>query len=99
MARFVTYDRQSAERFFRHYRDGLGPDFQPLIDGLLDCCRGVIDALSPARNADTAESLISTPNGRAELVAQIRAAAEADLKMLALVQQLHDRLPTDEPVT
>lgn len=99
MGRFVTYDRQSAERFFRHYRDGLGPDFQPLIDGLLDCCRGVIDALSPARNAETAESLISTPNGRAELVAQIRAAAQADRKMLALVQQLHDRLPADEPVT
>ena len=99
MARFVSYDRQSAERFFQHYRDGLGPDFQPLIDGLLECCRGVIGALGPARNAETVESLISTPNGRAELLAQVRAAAEADRKMLGLVQQLHDRLPADGPVT
>lgn len=92
MARFVTYDRESAERFFQHYRDGLGPDFQPLIDGLLACCRRLIDALAPARDADTVEKLICTARGGDELIAGVRAAQQADREMLALVEQLDQRL-------
>jgi hypothetical protein len=92
MARFVTYDRQSAERFFQHYRDGLGPDYQPLIDGLLACCRKLIEVLAPARDADAVEKLIRTPSGCDELIAGVRAAQQADREMLALVEQLDERL-------
>ena len=85
MARFVTYNRESACRFVDHYKDGLHEEVHPFLEAMLADCRGVINALATARDLNAVEVLYASADGRDALAAGVHAARdflEAQIKTI-----------------
>ncbi len=76
MARFVTYNRESACRFVDHYKDGLHERMQPYLEAMLADCRGVINVLATARDLKAVEVLVGNEDGREALAAGVHAARD-----------------------
>ena len=76
MARFVTYNRESACRFVDHYKDGLHPKVRPFLEAMLADCRGVINTLATARDLKATEVLYGSDDGRHALAAGVRASRD-----------------------
>lgn len=78
MARYVTYARQSAVRFFEHYRDGLDAKLGSLLIDAAGHCRTAIDALAPACDATQVEAMWASPAGKGQLIEAVDLACTAD---------------------
>ncbi len=89
-ARFISANRASAIRYFRHYRDGASPTLQASIDALLAECQGSIDVLSTSREQAAVDSLIKTDQGRRALAVGVEAARSFDQAVAGVVEQMRE---------
>ncbi|MFQ5491199.1 MAG: hypothetical protein ACE5GE_10790 [Phycisphaerae bacterium] len=92
MARYVTYARQSAVRFFEHYRDGLEAELGALLTDAANHCHKVIEALTAACDAARVESMFATGDGKRQLMQDIESARSADSDLARLMTQIKQAL-------
>ncbi len=92
MARFVTYNLESAQRFIEHYRDGLHQDLRPYLDALHSAVQGTINALATSRVLKMVEGLYATEDGRESLAAGVRATKDFLLAQTKTIDHLAARL-------
>ena len=92
MARFVTYNRESACRFVDHYKDGLHQEFHPYLEAMLADCRGVINALATSRDLKAVNVLYQSADGREALAAGVHAARDFLEAQIKTVDHLAEKL-------
>ncbi len=92
MARFVTYNRESACRFIDHYKDGLHEEVHPYLEAMLADCRGVINALATSRDLKAVEVLYDSADGRAALAAGVHAARDFLAAQIKTIDHLAEML-------